>query len=94
MARGHSTRLARLERATRAPGEHLQVFAQTAGAVAAFRAKYGHAPTRGDIWQLVNDAIPVRVDGATIDSGVLELLTDEPIDYRRGLAAIAPRGDV
>jgi len=92
--RSHNTRLERLERATRAPDEHLQVFAQTAGAVAAFRAKYGHAPTHGDIWQLVRDSIPVRVDGATIDSGVMELLTDEPVDYRRGLAAIAPRGNV
>lgn len=89
--RSHNTRLERLERATRAPGEHLQVFAQTAGAVAAFRAKYGHAPTHTDIWQLVRDAIPVRVDGDVVDNGVLELLADEPIDYRRGLAAIAPR---
>ena len=46
------------------------------------------------MWQLVNDAIAVTVDGAMVDNGLLELLTDEPIDYRRGLAAIAPRGTV
>jgi len=83
-----------LERATRAPDDQLQVFANTQNAAAAFRAKYGRAPNRGDMWELVADAIPVRVDGATIDSGVLDLLTDEPIDYRRGLQYIAPRGDV
>ena len=89
--RNHSTRLARLERATKAPDTVLQVFAQTAGATEAFRAKYGREPSRADMWQLVNDAIAVRVDGAMVDNGVLDLLSDEPIDYRRGLAAIAPR---
>lgn len=92
MAR-HETRLAALERAqlrTGAQDAHLQVFAQTAGAVAAYRAKYGHAPTRADIWRLVNDAIPIAVNGAVVVSGVLELLEPD-VDYRRGLAAIAPR---
>lgn len=90
----HAARLARLERATRAPDMPVQVFQQTAGAVAAFRAKYGRSPSRIDMWQLVNDAIAVRVDGVVVDTGIMELLTDEPIDYRRGLGAIAPRGDV
>ena len=90
----HTARLAKIERRaqlrTGAQDAHLQVFAQTAGAAAAFRRRYGHEPTRADIWRLVNDAIPIAVNGAVVVSGVMEVLEPD-VDYRRGLAAIAPR---
>jgi hypothetical protein len=48
-------RLRSLERRRRAalPAEHLQVFAQTRAALAAFRRTHGHEPTPADLHTLV-----------------------------------------
>ena len=90
----HLARLARLERTLRATADDPQVFANTQEAARLFRATYQREPSRADLWDLVRAAIPVVVDGVIVSNGVADLFTDEPIDYRRGLAAIAPRGTI